>query len=81
MLLLFGYWLLWHAAKFFEAAPFVSTFYPARRIAIAFICVYGIRYLPHLAVATVVSSLPVVSLHGYSVGSLVKFLWQRLLHK
>ena len=68
MSLLVGCWLLWRAARFFEVAPFVSGFYSVPKFVIASICLYDIRYLPALVVATVVGALTKVPLLGYSVG-------------
>ncbi len=49
-------------AAMFEVAPNVSAFYPAPALSIAFIAVYGIRFLPAVFVAAVLGTFPY---HGF----------------
>lgn len=51
LLFALGHWLLWLFAGFFEVAPDVSAFYPAPALTMAFIALYGARYLPAVFVS------------------------------
>lgn len=52
------YWCLWQSAALLEISPHVSAYYPAPALAIAFIGIFGVAYLPIHAIAIVISTMP-----------------------
>lgn len=55
---IFGFWLLWQVSATFNVAQNVSAFYPAPALTIAFIAIYGIRFIPIVFIGAMFSGFP-----------------------
>ncbi len=56
------FWITWHFAALFEIYPHVSAFYIPPGLSVAFITVYGWRYIPVIFIAAILTAVPEVAI-------------------
>jgi len=53
-----AFWVAWKFAALFEVYPYISAFYIPPGLSVAFISIFGWRYIPVIFIAAILSALP-----------------------